>query len=158
MIHVPNGKVLRESLQNYSAGFPYVWNEIPVLITFESNWQDAKEILLELEARQAAHVTDDAQRHVREASKRYMIFYRKLSPTVYTSVRDSGVLLTLRYLCEIRNRRGSEQAIWEEILTEFARRDDIDFAYPTRRFYDNAGEGKAGTRPRALEVDLAPDG
>jgi hypothetical protein len=75
-----------------------------------------------------------------------MIFFTALSPTVYTSVKDSGVLLTIRYLIDPRNRRGSEQAIWEDILISFAERKDIDFAYPTQRFYDNVLEGKIDAR------------
>lgn len=52
---------------------------------------------------------------------------------------------TERYLIEPRKRRGSSQGVWEDILVAFARCDDIDFAYPTQRFYNNAAEGKDGT-------------
>jgi len=62
-----------------------------------------------------------------------MIFYSKLTPIVYTSVEESGVLLTIRYLCEPSRRRDSKQAIWEDVLKEFAKNKDIDFAYPTHR-------------------------
>jgi hypothetical protein len=75
-----------------------------------------------------------------------MIFYKTLTPIVYTSVKDSGVMLTIRYFIDPRSRRGSEQAIWEDILKEFAKRKDIDFAYPTNRIYYNAVEGKEETR------------
>ncbi|UCG87411.1 MAG: mechanosensitive ion channel, partial [Gemmatimonadota bacterium] len=34
VIHVPNGKVLTDVLANYSRGFQYIWNELPVLVTF----------------------------------------------------------------------------------------------------------------------------
>ena len=78
-----------------------------------------------------------------------MIFYRNLTPVVYTKVSQSGVLLTIRYLTAPRQRRGSSEAIWEEILREFARCDDIDFAYPTQRFYQNPIEGKPGRQPEA---------
>lgn len=142
VVHIPNGKVFAETLANYSKGFHYIWNEIPVLITFESNWERAKEILKDIANRRAEHLSEIAEKRVREASKKFMIYFQKLTPIVYTSVRDSGVLLTIRYLCEPRSRRGTEEAIWEEILAEFARYDDIDFAYPTQRFYDNRTEGK----------------
>jgi len=46
-------------------------------------------------------------------------------------------LLTIRYLCEPRKRRNTEQAIWEEVLRKFAKHADIDFAYPTQRIYYN---------------------
>jgi hypothetical protein len=77
-----------------------------------------------------------------------MIFYATLTPKVWTRVEDSGVLLTMRYLCDPRRRRGSEEAIWEDVLDAFAARDDIDFAYPTQRFYDNRTEGKPGAAAR----------
>ena len=144
VIHVPNGKVFSEALANYSKGFKYIWNEIPVLITFESNWEAAREILLDIGTRHAASMSEVAERRLREAARKFMIFYRKLTPTVYLSVEECGVLLTVRYLCEPRNRRGTEQAIWEDILRKFAGRADIDFAYPTTRYFDNRTEGKTG--------------
>ena len=150
VIHVPNGLVMKQTLANYSQGFQYIWNEVPVLITFESDWRKAKEILLRIAEKHALHLSRAAEQRLKEAAKKYMIYYSKLTPTVYTSVEDSGVLLTLRYLCEPRKRRDTEQAIWEDVLTEFSRCDDIDFAYPTQRFYDNILEGKPGTKPPDL--------
>ncbi|MBE0591511.1 MAG: mechanosensitive ion channel, partial [Gemmatimonadales bacterium] len=154
LLHIPNGKVLNESLANYTRGFDYIWNELPVLVTFESDWKKAKALLAEIAARHAAHLTDEAERQIREVSRRFMIFYSTLTPTVYTSVADSGVMLTIRYLCAPRKRRSTAEAIWEEVLDAFAREADIDFAYPTYRYYDNRLEGKPGTRPQ----DAAPPG
>lgn len=46
IVHIPNGKVFVEPQTNYDKGwFDYIWNEIPVLVTFESNWKRAKGIL-----------------------------------------------------------------------------------------------------------------
>lgn len=142
IIHIPNGKVFNDSLANYSKGFQYIWNEIPVLITFESNWEKAKEILQRIALSKAEHLTKSAEKKVKEASRKFMIFYTTLTPYVYTNVKESGVELTIRYLCEPRSRRGSSHAMWEDILNEFEKCSDIDFAYPTQRFYDNRYEGK----------------
>ncbi|MBU1318263.1 MAG: mechanosensitive ion channel family protein [candidate division Zixibacteria bacterium] len=146
VIRIPNGKVFTEMLANYSKGFRYIWDEVPVLVTFESNWKRAKEILTEIGKKHAEHLTETAANKVREASSRMMIFYKTLTPTVYTSVRDYGVLLTIRYLCKPRERRGAQHAIWEDILNKFAECNDIDFAYPTMRRYNNTQEGKPGAR------------
>ncbi len=32
VIHVPNALVFTEALANYSAGFAFLWNELPVLV------------------------------------------------------------------------------------------------------------------------------
>jgi len=146
VIRIPNGKIFTEMLANYSKGFRYIWDEIPVLVTFESNWQDAKKRLSGIGTKHAEHLTETAAKEVRDASARMMIFYKTLTPTVYTSVKDCGILLTIRFLCEPRQRRRTQQAIWEDILIAFSERDDIDFAYPTQRFYNNALEGKANAK------------
>ena len=144
VLHVPNGLLMTTPLANYGAGFEYIWNEIPVLVTFESNWRKAKDILLSIGREHAENLSEKAAQKVRETNRKFMIFYKTFTPTVYTSVKDSGVLLTIRYLCRPRERRGSTQAIWEDVLDQFAAAHDIDFAYPTRRFFDSAVEGKSG--------------
>lgn len=149
LLHVPNGKVFSEPTANYTEGFPFIWNEIAVPVTFESNWQEAKQILLDVTLRHAGSFAAHAERDVLAASRRYPIFYSTLQPTVYTSVRTHGVLLTIRYVCAARQRRATTATIWEAILNEFAERTDIEFAYPTTRFFEHAREGKPELRPAA---------
>jgi small-conductance mechanosensitive channel len=136
ILHVPNGRVFSDVLANYSKGFEYIWNEIPVLVTFESDWQKAKTLLQEIVDRHAAHLSESAEQRVRRAARRFMIRYATFTPTVYTQVDASGVLLTIRYLCEPRRRRSSAQEIWEDVLRAFTDDTDIEFAYPTQRFFD----------------------
>ena len=136
MIHIPNGKVFTQNQSNYSTGFEFIWNEIPILLTFESDWKLAKELLNGILSEHAESLSADAEKRIIEASKKYMIFYQYLTPIVYTSVKDSGILLTLRYICDARKRRGTEHAIWEDVLTTFAKQDGIEFAYPTQRFFN----------------------
>lgn len=135
IIHIPNGKVFTEPQINFNAGFQYIWHEIEVLVTFETNWQKAKAILLDIVMKHGEHITKQVEKEIREATKKFLIFYQHLTPIVYTKVMDSGVLLTMRFLCDPQKRRGTEHAIWEEVLVQFSQHDDIDFAYPTQRFY-----------------------
>jgi small-conductance mechanosensitive channel len=142
IINIPNGFVFSKWQANYTAGFEYIWNEIPVLLTFESDWKTAKKILNQIVLEKSLDLSPHAESQIKEASKKYMIIYENLTPIVYTSVKDSGVLLTMRYICQARQRRGTEESIWEMVLDEFAKYQNIDFAYPTTRFYDNKSEGK----------------
>ena len=116
VIHIPNGKIFTLSQANYGQIFQFIWNELPVTITFESNWQRAKEILTEIVDSQALHLSQQAKHRVKEAARTYMIDYMRLTPIVFTSVADIGVVLTVRYLCGVRERRESAQAIWEDVL------------------------------------------
>jgi small-conductance mechanosensitive channel len=146
VVHVPNSRVFTDALANYTAQFEYLWHEIPVLVTFESDWRRAKEILEEVVGRHAAAVVTKAEEAVRHASRKYLIFYGTLTPKVYTTVKASGILLTMRFVCPVRQRRGLTERIWEDVLDAFGGESAIDLAYPTQRLYANFLEGKEGAR------------
>ena len=138
ILQVPNGKVLRAVTASFNKGFDYIWHEIPVLITFESDWKKAKGILEKIVDDDSFVVAEEVERQVRRAASRYLIYSGKVTPIVYTTVRDSGVLLTVRYMTKPKTRRGTEQQLWEQILEQFAENGDIELAYPTTRYYDQA--------------------
>jgi len=129
IIQIPNAKIFTEQQAIYTKGFEYIWNEIPVLITFDSDWKKCKNLLTEIVNESCDKTTKEAQKKLKEATKDYVIYYNKLTPIVYTDVKDSGVLLTIRYLCSPYNRRGSQQLIWERILNLFEANNDLDLPF-----------------------------
>lgn len=133
IIHVPNSKIFTHSMANYTLGFDYIWEEIKVLITFESDWQKAKNLLTTLLLNITEDFTEDINKQIKNASKKYMIYYNNLTPIVYTDVKESGVEFSLRFICEPRKRRQFNEKIWESILECFAQEKDIQIAYPTIR-------------------------
>jgi small-conductance mechanosensitive channel len=132
LIHIPNSLIFTHPVANYVAGFPYLWNELKVGVTFESDWKKAKAILEDLSKDLVVELKKEEAAARRRDDDRFLIRYRKLTPIVYTSVADSGILLTLRYICGPRERRGTGAVIWERILERFAAEPDIQFA-PTQR-------------------------
>lgn len=133
MLHIPNGMVFSHPIANYNSGFKYIWNEIHVLLTFESDYKKAKELFLKLAEKQSLHHSKGMDDALKKASKKYMIFYNNLTPIVYTDVKDSGVMLSIRYLCEPQQRRTGKQVIWEGILDITKTDETIQLAYPTFR-------------------------
>ena len=39
ILHIPNGRIFKDALANYTQGFNFIWDEIPVTVTFESDWR-----------------------------------------------------------------------------------------------------------------------
>ncbi|MFQ5741741.1 MAG: mechanosensitive ion channel family protein [Acidobacteriota bacterium] len=145
VIHIPNSRVFTHPIANYTKGFRYIWNELSLLVTFESNWEKAAALLQEIADTHASHLTESAMESLRQAARKSMIVYSTFTPKVWTSVADSGVRLTMRYLSDPRQRRGTADSIWKDVLRAFANCDDIDLAYPTIRRYSNVAEGKPAT-------------
>jgi small-conductance mechanosensitive channel len=133
ILHIPNSQVFLEPIANYTEEFNFIWDEIPITLTFESDWQAAKTLLGELAAQLSAPEDEVAAEMKKQQRHKYYYYYTYLTPTVYTSLKDNGVCLTIRYLCQTRQRRIVEQAFIEEVLSAFALRDDIQLAYSTLR-------------------------
>jgi small-conductance mechanosensitive channel len=157
LIHIPNSRVFTEPLSNYTDEFPYIWNEVPVLITFESDWRRAKRILGEIAEAEVGPMARAAEDRSRRRPHRFLIHYQRLGPTVYTSVRDSGVLLTIRHLVLPRKRRGVTEGLWEAVLDAFAQEPTIALAYPTTRFY-TAGSADLEARSDGRQEGVPGDG
>ncbi len=136
LIHVPNGKVFSEQVLNYTEGFPYIWDEIGVLVTFESDWQRAEEIVRQALADHTPDTDEGSiRRAIREAGQQYLIRYTHLAPATYVSVRDSGVMISGRYLVGVRQRRGIGDSLWRAMLHAIQEEPTVELAYPTVRTY-----------------------
>jgi len=133
LIHMPNARVIAEPLTNQTRGFGYVWSEVQVLLTFESNWRLAKDRFQALIDEQNHSVSKAAENSLKKASQRYFMYYSNLTPIVYTSVEESGVRLTIRFLCEPRQKRMEMERLWESVLNEIEKEPSIELAYPTSR-------------------------
>lgn len=146
LIHVPNGVLFTNQLANYTEGFEFIWHEIPILVTFESNWHAAEALVRNVLTTKTPDIESRAGTQVRAIARSYHLKLGVLTPTVYVSVKDSGVLLTARFLVDVRQSRVVEEKVWRGVLDAFAEADDIDLAYPTIRSY----------LPNAVKLEIEP--
>ncbi|MFA5238885.1 MAG: mechanosensitive ion channel domain-containing protein [Phycisphaerae bacterium] len=133
IVNIPNSAVFKKETYNYSRGFEFLWNEIKILVTFESDWKRAEEIMLNYGTAQSEEMAEVVKRKIKKMTMHYMIYYEKLTPIVYVNIKDSGVELTLRYLTEARKRRTTQDALCRMILEDFEKEPNVNFAYPTYR-------------------------
>jgi small-conductance mechanosensitive channel len=131
IVHVPNSWVFQHSVHNYTDGFDFVWNEMAVTVTFASDWNAARAIVLELAEARGHDVEREAERQMRRATRSYFVQLGVLTPIVYVSLAPHGVTLTLRHLTPARGRRTIADDLTAQILERFAAHEAIELAYPT---------------------------
>ena len=131
IVHIPNSWIFQHPLYNYTRGFGFIWNEYALTLTFRSDWQAARDIMLSFAQESAAIVEQQAAQQIRRMSREYLIHYSILTPFVYVKIVPNGIRLSLRYLCEVRKRRGTEHALTLSILAAFEEHGGIELAYPT---------------------------
>ena len=141
VIHLPHGQIFRNPLYNYTKGFEFIWDEISIIVTFESDWEKAKEILVQFGEEESKEIQERVQRKIARMAREYLIYYRTYTPIVYTKIEDSGIKLTLRYLTEAKKRRAGIDVISQKILQAVHAAEGVEFAYPTYRIYRQGEEG-----------------
>ena len=147
VVHVPNSRVFSEPVGNYTQAFEYIWHEIPITVSFESDWRLAKSILDSIGHAVSDEFVDAAEIQLRRAASRFKISVGTLTPKVYTRVVGDGVQLTLRHLTPVRHRRGMEEAIWEGVLDAFAVEPTVQLAYRTSRVVNMASDSSDESAP-----------
>lgn len=146
ILHVPNGLVFKEAVANFDEAFGYIWNELELTVSFESDWRQAKKALETILERRTVELDGEVKRRIDEVAHTLHIKLPTVTPIVWITVVEYGVRLTMRYLCKPRARRSSASEIWEAVLASFAELPSVAFAYPTTRRFDNATEGKPDAR------------
>ncbi len=91
LVEVPNSNIFKQPHFNFSRGFEFIWNEIKVMVTFESDWKRGEEIMMKHGNKEAEGMEDIVKKKITKMTLQYMIFFDKLTPVVYTNIKDSGV-------------------------------------------------------------------
>ncbi len=141
VVHVNNRVVFEAHISNYTREFSYIWHEIALTLTFESNWKKAHHLFQQVADRECADSVRDARREAEQAAEAYLIIYHTITPIVYVRGLEHGIQFTIRYLTQPRSRRSTEQTLWLAILEAVSSEPDIEFAYPTQRFYQRSLDG-----------------
>ncbi|WP_124059056.1 mechanosensitive ion channel family protein [Vaginisenegalia massiliensis] len=125
MVDVPNHFVFLYPIVNLVKGFEYIWHELEVKLTSDSDWRQAKRDFEQIVLKHTKQYITAAQEEVELAAQKYMIYYNNFTPIVYTQVTSDGISLTLRYLCSPKMKRNTSNDIWESILDYVAQHETV---------------------------------
>ncbi|MBW3629125.1 MAG: mechanosensitive ion channel family protein [Gemmatimonadetes bacterium] len=145
LVTVPNYQMLSANVIISGHANPFVWQEVRIVVPFDSDWQRAEAILRGVGEELHAGIEPELHAGFRRLEKRYAFKYGTLTPIVYVTLGGSGAELTLRFLTYARGRRGSEDQVGRRLLTAFAAEPNVHFAYETMRVIRH-GERDTGIR------------
>ena len=128
---IPNGKVARSIVHNYTKDHEFIWDEMVIPITYDSEWKDAIKIIKEILNKKQAHLSKKAEKQIENLSKKYYIEKRVIEPNVFVKLTDNWIELHIRYITDTRNRRNVHSEISEEILKKIQDEKGIKIASET---------------------------
>lgn len=128
---VPNGQVINRIFYNYTKDHSFVWDEISVPLTYESDWRRAKEIILSILRDETGAMTEQAEEEIERIGEKYFLPKKVVEPSVYVSLTDNWILLDARYVTDTHTRRILRSRISELILSTIEKEDTITVASET---------------------------
>lgn len=135
LITVPNYRFLADNVTIVGAENPFTWQEIRVILTYESDWKRGEAILRSIGDEMHQEIGPTLEEGFRRLERRYAFKYGALTPIVYASLGDRGIELSLRFLAPFRRQRGSLDRVTRHILDAFAAEPTVALAYPTFRMF-----------------------
>ncbi len=121
IVTLSNAFIFKEPLYNYSAHIRFVWDEIIVPITYDSNWNRGIEILVNtvIEHPLYKELLPKAQQQSREARPKLAVKITPIEPHIYLKITDNWIELSLVYPVDTDLRRSFRSEISQRLLTEF---------------------------------------
>lgn len=118
IVRVANSFVFKEPVVNYSADFPFLWDELVFPVRYGSDWKYARETL----ARVADEVAGDYARQSAESWKAVVRKYRienlDVRPQVTMKADENWFSFTLRYIVDYRKRGAVKDTLYTRLIEE----------------------------------------
>jgi len=118
VVRLANSFVFTEPVYNFSADFPYLWDEIVLPIKYGSNIQAARTILQTAAEQVVGKFTEPAKTHWKIIYDKYRLEHESVEPLVTLTANDNWIEFTLRYVVGYKNRRGTKDQLFENILDQ----------------------------------------
>ncbi|MFZ1268941.1 MAG: mechanosensitive ion channel domain-containing protein [Anaerolineae bacterium] len=144
IVTLSNAFLFKEPLYNYSAHLPFVWDEIKVPVTYESDWKKAIEIMEKavIEHPIYQQLLPIAEKQRREVRRKLALKMTPLEPRTYMKITDNWIELGLVYPVDTDLRRSFRSEISQQLLTEYEK-SGIVIASQTIAIVPNSNSEKA---------------
>lgn len=115
IVKISNAFVFKGPIKNYSMDFPFVWDELNILVTYGSDVDMAKKIVLDTASELLSEYTKTSLAKWQEMVERYYIENATLEPTIAISLTDNWIVLNLRYITDYKLRRVTKHKLYQQI-------------------------------------------
>jgi small-conductance mechanosensitive channel len=119
IVRIPNSSVFKGPVVNYSADFPFLWDEITVPVKYGNDYDLAREILEQVINEIVGDYVQNAKKAWKATVKKYFIESDMIDSVITMVFTDNWVEFTVRYIVDYKQRRRLKDRIFSRILEEF---------------------------------------
>ena len=128
LISITNGTIITGSVTNFTRDHRYIWDELMIPITYQSNWRKASSLLKDILVSQTEEFYEGAQRDIERIGEKYYLPSQDVLPNVYVVPTDNWLSMHLRYTVPVRERRVIRDRINRLLIEMLEKNPDIEVA------------------------------
>ncbi len=128
---IPNAIVISGTVHNYTKDNNFIWDELSIPITFDSDWKEAITIFLSIVKRETEQMTNQAEQEIERIGEKYYLPAKVIEPAIYVTLTDNWIMLDIRYVTEVRDRRNFHDRLNRLLIEEIEKSDKIKIASET---------------------------
>lgn len=134
-VTVPNSQVLKSNVFNYTKDTPFVWDQVVVNVTYESDLKLAERLLLEVAEETVGPMMRENRAHLRSKYEfADLADYMAEEPKVGWGFGASSIDLTLLYFCPVFAKGSYRTRLVKRIYEKIISEPRVQFAYPHVQF------------------------
>ncbi len=115
IVKISNAFVFKGPIKNYSMDFPFVWDELNILVTYDSDVTLAKDLILAEANELLSEYSQKSKTKWQEMVERYYIENATIEPTIAVNLTDNWIALNLRYITDYKLRRDTRNKLFSNI-------------------------------------------
>ena len=139
---ISNSYMFKEPLQNYSADYPFLWDEITVPIRTESDFKLARKVFLEIAEEVCGDFASNSQHVWSEMTNKYKIEDAQVQPLVTLTFDENWITFTIRYVVDYKRRRITKDQLYTRLLEEINNYENIIMIATSAMEVTNVSEKK----------------
>lgn len=116
IVIITNSFVFKENVHNYSAEYPFLWDEIYIPIRMESDYKKAQELFTTILTEVCGEYAKKSQDQWLKLTNKYRVEEAQVLPMVSLRFDENWITFTLRYIVDYKLRRKTKNIIYTRIL------------------------------------------
>ena len=125
IVTIANSFVFKEKVHNYSAEYPFLWDEIIVPLRTESDYSLARKVFTKVLNEVCGEYASNSEKQWGKLTDKYRVEEAQVQPMVTLQFDENWTSFTLRYIVDYKKRRSTKDIIYTRLLEEISKYDDI---------------------------------
>ncbi|MBU0532242.1 mechanosensitive ion channel family protein [Candidatus Micrarchaeota archaeon] len=128
---IPNNYVLSGVVNNYTKDNDFIWDEIWIPLTYDSNWKAASDMITKIVKNETKNAAKKASEDLTHIQEQYYLSKRPVEPQIFMKLTDNWISLHVRYVTHTRERRQTNANLSRLILQAIEKSKKVKIASTT---------------------------